>query len=159
HILTNTGNPKLDKLFTDRGSIYFFEERPTGTVVLQVPAVGGEVSAAPTVKGELLDISRDGSQALSQTADPNNRQIVVWTQSFPAGIPRLIVKDASRATWAPDGHGIFFTRNGTQLYHATSEGTDVQRLATIPESVGGFHLSPDGSRIRFTELTRQTRMW
>jgi Tol biopolymer transport system component/DNA-binding winged helix-turn-helix (wHTH) protein len=161
HILTKTGNPKplADKLLTDRGSIYFFEKRPSSTVVLQVPAVGGEVSEGPAVNGDLVDISRDGSQALSQTRDPKTNRDDVWTQSFPAGTSRLIVKDASKAAWAADGRSIFFTRNATELYIASSEGTNVERLATISPVQGGFHLSPDGSRIRFTESSEQSRMW
>ncbi len=162
HVLTKTGNPKLFfwKPLTDRGSLYFFEQRPSGSVTLQVPAAGGEsVSAAPAVNGDLRDISRDGSQSLSQMWDPKRNQNDVWTQSLPAGLSRLIVKEAYSPAWTSDGRGIFFLRsninsaalssNGAELYRANADGTGMERLATLP-SAELLHLSPDGTQIRFT---------
>jgi Tol biopolymer transport system component/DNA-binding winged helix-turn-helix (wHTH) protein len=162
HVLTKTGNPKswLRKPFTDRGSVYFFEQGPSGRVTLQVPVVGGEVSEIPIVNGGVLrDISRDGSQLLSITYDPKRNQSDAWTQSLPAGVPRLIVKDADWPLWTADGRGIFFIRNNyTELYRANADGTDVQRLATLP-GFGFPHLSPDGARIRFTGPLPALAMW
>jgi Tol biopolymer transport system component/DNA-binding winged helix-turn-helix (wHTH) protein len=158
HVLTQTGNPKWQYPFSrpliDRGSLYFHEERPSGGIDLQVPVAGGAVSVGPTVNGFLRDISRDGSQLLSVMYDPKRKQDDVWTQSLSGGLPRLIVKDASQECspiWSVDGRSIFFTRNHcTELYRANAEGTAVVRLATGP-TVWSPHLSPDGTRIRFTD--------
>jgi len=154
HALTKTGNPKDDiyrKPLVDRDSIYFNEARPSGLVLLAVPAAGGEVSAGPAVNGYLCDISRDGSRLLSVKYDPERKQDDAWTQSSSAGVPRLIVKDASFPIWSADGRSIFFRRNNyAELYRANADGTGVERLAIVPGSTGALHLSPDGARIRFT---------
>ena len=85
HVLTKTGNWKWFQKgpLADRGSLYFFDARPSGPVNLQVPAAGGEVSGGPTVNGYLSDISRDGSQLLSFTVDPKRNYGEVWAQSLP----------------------------------------------------------------------------
>jgi Tol biopolymer transport system component/DNA-binding winged helix-turn-helix (wHTH) protein len=163
HVLTKTGNRKsfLMKPFTDRGSLYFTDERPSGPVILQVPAAGGEVSPGPAVKGDLRDISRDGSQLLSETSGPKPHYWEVWTQSLPAGLPRLVVKDAYWPLWSADGRGIFFSRfkdaPNDELYRANADGTAVERLATLPP-VSYPHLSPDGTRILFTEGSASSDM-
>jgi len=154
HVLTKTGNPKnlMRKPRVDRGSLYFREYWPSGPVVdLQVPAAGGEVSEIPTLKGQLSNFSRDGSQLLSVAPDSRPGRWDVWTQPLAAGVPRLIVKDAIYPIWTSDGRGIFFLRNNnnqTELYHANADGTAVERLATLPFARYP-HLSPDGTRIRF----------
>jgi len=158
HVLTRTGNPKnlMRKPRIDRGSLYFREYWPSDALVdLQVPAAGGEVSGVPTLKGQLSEFSRDGSQLLSVTPDSRPGRWDVWTQPLAAGVPRLIVKDAVYPIWTSDGRGIFFLRNSDndkELYHANADGTAVERLATLPSSAGLPHLSPDGTRIRFTEF-------
>lgn len=158
HALTKTGNTKGDfygGLFVDRDSIYFDDEAPTGSVMLAVPAAGGEVSAGPPVNGFLTDVSRDGSsRLLFLTYDPKRKQHDVWTQSLPAGAPRLIVQDACDAHWIDEGNISFFRceQNKVELYRASTDGTGVQRLATVPVPfvVGQPNVSPDGESIRFT---------
>ena len=158
HVLTNTGNIKdlESRPLADRGSVYFREQKTSGEqmtvgwVLLSVPATGGEVSAGPAVNGFLTDISRDGSQLLSQMLDPKRNHWDIWTQSPSAGAPRLIVKDAYSPIWTSDGRGILFFRNDDKhLYRANADGTAVERLAAVHQ-VWYPHLSPDGLRIRFT---------
>jgi DNA-binding winged helix-turn-helix (wHTH) protein/Tol biopolymer transport system component len=167
HVLTKTGNLKWfnHPPFVDRGFIYFPEQRTlggektSGWVLLMVPAAGGEVSAGPAVNGGLRDISRDGTQLLSITQDSTGRTDL-WAQAAPSGVPRLVVVDTSGfALWTSDARGLFFARNNdTELYRASTDGTGVKRMATIP----GFqypHLSPDGARLRFTENENTFRLW
>jgi DNA-binding winged helix-turn-helix (wHTH) protein/Tol biopolymer transport system component len=158
HALTKTGNPKGNhylRPLVDRGSIYFYEERPSGWVVLGVPAEGGEVFAGPSVNGYLHDISRDGSQYLSLN-DPKNHSVNaavvdVWIQSVSSGVPRLILKNTGDAIWSADARSIFFRSSDYKgLYRANADGTGVERLATFSASAGNLHLSPDGARIRLT---------
>jgi Tol biopolymer transport system component/DNA-binding winged helix-turn-helix (wHTH) protein len=153
HVLTKTGNPKfwMFKPIPDRGSLYFVEQRPTGRVNLQVPASGGEESEGPPVAGDFRGISRDGSEWLSAELDPNRRRWDAWAQTVPVGVRRMIVKDVDWVIWSADGRGIFFLRNEhTELYRANADGTAVERLATVPSALG-LHLSPDGTRVRFTD--------
>jgi len=101
HVLTKTGNVKsfLSRPFADRGTVYFIEERSSGAVELQVPAEGGEVSAASVGKGLIADVSRDGSEMLSVLYDPGRKICDAWTQPVSGGIPRLVVEDACQAAW------------------------------------------------------------
>ena len=130
-----------------------------GWVLLSVPATGGEVSAGPAVNGFLTDISRDGSQLLSQMLEPKRNQWDIWTQSPSAGAPRLIVKDAYSPIWTSDGRGILFFRNDdNHLYRANADGTAVERLANV-DQVYYPHLSPDGLRMRFTGEWPTFTLW
>jgi DNA-binding winged helix-turn-helix (wHTH) protein/Tol biopolymer transport system component len=140
----------LPRIFTDGKSLYYQEERPSGVVTLQHPVNGGEASVISAVPGRLQDVSRDGSALLFIVPDPNHGD-EIWTQPLPAGQARLIIRGVSLwAIWASDGQGIFFTRNrDTELYRASADGTNVQRIVTLPD-ISGPHLSPDGLRIRFS---------
>jgi len=164
HVLTKTGTLKafFDKPFIDRGSLYFWEQNPSGRALLSVPAAGGEVLPGPAVNGVLRDISRDGSQLLSQMYDAEQKQLDAWTQAVPSGGPRLAVRNVRGSIWASDAHSFFFSRsisnNDAELYHANADGTEVQKLATVD----GFfnpHLSPEGARIRFTGTEPAHTLW
>lgn len=162
HVQGRTGFVKEVEVrpFVERGSIYFNEKRPSGSVLLSVSSEGGEVTAGPSVNGYLADISRDGSQLLSMKDDPKRKQTDLWTQSSPAGVPRMVIRDVYDAIWSADGRSIFFTRGDdyTQLYRANEDGTGVERLAIVP-NFGAPHLSPDGSRIRFTGAYPELPLW
>ena len=162
HILTKTGTRKgwFAKPIVDRGYIYFQEEAPSipncvpsGSVTLRVAAGGGEVSATPVAKGNVTDISRNGSFLLDLPDDQVKDQRDVWMQAPSDEVPRLIVKDGSEAIWSADGQRIFFVRGEgrarSQLYRANADGTEIKLLANIPGMVYP-QLSPDGTRIRFT---------
>lgn len=159
HALTKTRNRKVSftRPLVDRGSLYFLEERSPGTVTLKVSTAGGEVSEGPGANGDLDDISRDGSQLLFDRFNRARNQDDIWTQSFPTGVPRLVVKDAGNLElWSADGQSIFFDRskeNKTELYRANADGTGEEQLGTVPESVQA-HLSPDGTHIRVTDTSR-----
>jgi Tol biopolymer transport system component len=80
-------------------------------------------------------------------------------------LARLIVKGGEFPIWSADGRRIFFFRfgatvgDGAALYSANADGTNVQRLATVPY-VDHPHLSRHGTRIRFTENTSSgDRLW
>ena len=161
HVLTKTGYPKGgDTPLVDRGSLYFAEFRPSGWVYQQVPVTGGEASSVLRPNVFLRDISRDGSEMLwAVDTDRASWKADTWVQPLPDGTPRLIVKEARWAIWSADGHSIFFTRNhDKELYRANVDGTGVQRLATVPNFMNP-HLSPDGSRIRFTGAFPEFPLW
>ncbi len=160
HLLVNNVQPTAlpARPLTDGTSIYFQEERPSGLITFQVPVSGGEVSDIPAVNGLLSDVSRDGSKMLFWAArDPRWSEVDAWTQPLPAGPARPIVKDAAYPIWSSDGRSIFFTRRGktgfqTEIYRANEDGTEVQWLASWPQ-INRLRLSPDGSHIRFRQMT------
>jgi Tol biopolymer transport system component/DNA-binding winged helix-turn-helix (wHTH) protein len=141
---------KETALLTDGKSIYYQTSQGTPRSIFQVPVTGGAVSEIPAADGMLNDISRDGSELLFMKPEPPLDHFSVLIQPWPAGPARLILKDGSYPIWASDGRGIFFVRNDAkELDRADADGTGVQRIATSTEIVCP-HLSPDGSRIRFS---------
>jgi len=135
------------KLLTDGKSIYY----ATSQATFQVPLTGGAVSEIPAADGFPNDVSRDGSELLFMVPEsPKWDQVNVFAKPLPAGPARLILKDGRYPIWASDGRSIFFVRNDfKELDRADADGTGVQRIATS-NVIGAPHLSPDGSRIRFS---------
>jgi Tol biopolymer transport system component/DNA-binding winged helix-turn-helix (wHTH) protein len=139
------------KLLTDGKSIYFQTLQGSVGSTFQVPVAGGAVSEIPAMSDPLNDISRDGSELLFMVPDsPKWDHFSVLAKPLPAGPDRLILKDGLYPIWASDGRGIFFVRNEyKELDRANADGTGVQRIATSTD-IGSPHLSPEGSRIRFS---------
>ena len=162
HALTNTGNQKVWEVrpLIDRGSVYFNEARPAGWVAVQASTAGDEPPGSLNDHCCLIDISRDGSQALWHIDNPTTKVHDVWVQSLiPTGTPRLVIQDAAWPEWSADGRSFFFVRNNyTELHRANVDGTGVEHLATVPW-ICKLHLSPDGSRIRFTGEFPAYPMW
>ena len=171
HALTKTGKAKLwlAKPIVDRGYIYFQELGPLspsgellGSGTLRVPVAGGEVSATPVAKGNVTDISRSGSFLLDLPDDQVKVQRDVWMQSPSDEVPRLIVKNGWQAIWSVDARQIFFVRgkrSESQLYRANADGTEVERLATVPKVVWGPHLTPDPNSVRFLASIPRDSFW
>jgi len=152
HALTKTGFRKPGRLVTDGVGVYFQEDRPSGFATLQARISGGEPAEMTVSKRDislLQDISPDGSSLLTTRANPEG-EVDTWIQPLPAGPARLIMKDARWPLWTPDGKSILFARNNDKdLYRSNPDGTDVRRLATLPD-ITYPAISPDGRRIRFT---------
>jgi Tol biopolymer transport system component/DNA-binding winged helix-turn-helix (wHTH) protein len=147
------------KLLTDGQSVYFQTLQGSTLSTFQVPVTGGAVSEIPAVKGLLYDISRDGSELLFMVPDRSKfDHVSVLAQPLPAGPARLILKDGWYPIWASDGRFIFFTRNDyKELDRADADGTGIQQIATSTD-ISSPHLSPDGSRIRFS-AGRNAELW
>jgi Tol biopolymer transport system component/DNA-binding winged helix-turn-helix (wHTH) protein len=145
----------FNKLLTDGKSVYF--QTILGQTLLgaasstfQVPVAGGAVSEIPAPNDPLNDISRDGSELLFMVRGSSMGHGNVLAKPLPAGPPRLILKDGWYPIWASDGRGIFFVRNYKEIDRANADGSGVQRIA-ISNGISDPHLSPDGSRIRFSQ--------
>jgi len=156
HVLTKTVSPKddADLPFVDRGSIYFTEARSSGGFQVAVQIASGEVSAKPMIPGFWRDTSRDGTKSLSMAFDPGRNQWDAWTQALPAGTPRLVVKNVCDVIWSADGRSLLFNRwERPGLYRADADGTRPEQLTAYSwnqSCEGTMHLSPDGTRVRFT---------
>jgi DNA-binding winged helix-turn-helix (wHTH) protein/Tol biopolymer transport system component len=139
------------KLLTDGTSIHFQTLQGVATSTFQVPMAGGELWEIPAANDPLYDISRDGSEWLLMVPDsPKWDHVSVFAKPLPAGPARMILKDGVYPIWSADGRGVFFVRNDyKELDRANADGTGVQRIATAT-LIGSPHLSPDGSRIRFS---------
>ncbi len=68
------------------------------------------------------------------------------------GLRRLTTHEAgdSSPRWAPDGRTVFFlsTRSGSsQVWKIPADGGEAEPVTKLPLDVGGFLLSPDGSKL------------
>ncbi len=149
NIHTSLSVPEM-KLLTNGKSIYFQTLQGAATSTFQVPVAGGAVSEIPAANAPLYDISRDGTEWLLMVPDSSLQHASVLVKTLPAGPARLILKDGWYPIWASDGRGVFFVSNDyKELDRADADGTAVRRIATSTVIIAP-HLSPDGSRIRFT---------
>ncbi|HEY1206446.1 MAG: protein kinase [Bryobacteraceae bacterium] len=174
--LTNDGRTKIaaltglpDPMVTD-GSRIYFEELMAGLsmTLQQVSMEGGEPAPVPLPfsrwglvgialdRPELLVLGHTGPLAQVATGLP------VWAVPVPAGQPRRIGNLlAVDAAWSPDGTQILVSRQG-ELYRASSDGSNLTRIA----AVNGWPLwprwSPDSKTIRFTvrdERLNTSSLW
>ncbi len=141
------------------GSRIYFNRFPSDqeTSLAQVSLNGGEVLESPSpIKGSrIMDISPDHSQLLISSGGAAGRNNPLWTVPLPVGSPRRfgsIIADAEAGVrWSPDGQSLVFTK-GSELWLANGDGSHPVRIATVQGSPGYAAFSPDGKRIRFTQI-------
>lgn len=141
-----------DGLLTDGLRLYLVENRGSTSSLVQTSAVGGESVPLPIGVGflQLHDISPDGSELLVTSRSPTNREGETWSLRLPSGAPHRLANVMSHAgAWSRDGRQLVFA-NGSDLFLAKADGTDVHRLAVSPGIPFGLRFSPDNKRVRFS---------
>ncbi|MGA9042660.1 MAG: protein kinase [Terriglobales bacterium] len=141
------------------GSRIYFNRFPSDqeTSLAQVSLNGGEVleSPSPIKDSRIMDILPDHSQLLISSGGAAGRNNPLWTVPLPVGSPRRfgsIIADAEAGVrWSPDGQSLVFTK-GSELWLANGDGSHPVRIATVQGSPGYAVFSPDGKRIRFTQI-------
>src|SRR5579875_546952 len=151
---------------TDGSRLYFPEIEEGRAVLAQALIADGETStislpqeiAAPYIS----DISRDGSSLLLRDHLAARAEQPLWIVPTIGGgarqVPGILAHDA---TWMPDGQRILYA-NGDNLYIAQSNGSDIQKFASLPGRAFWLRWSPDGKELRFTLLNSEThssRLW
>jgi Tol biopolymer transport system component len=149
----------------DGAWIYFESNRSGEWRIYAQPVAGGppiEVTAGPAINaresadGERLFYSKPGVRGLWQRPREDWRKGIAGSEELL--IAALEPQDG--ANWAPSADGIYFVRRPAEgaptlslFDHASSSVTDVVALS---QSFGGwgFDLSPDGTQLVFSELTR-----
>jgi len=150
NIYSTLGLPAV-KLLTDGKSIYFQTEEGLDLSTFQVPVAGGDVSEIPAPNGRLQDIARDGAEILFMVPqNPQQDGFNLLAKPLPTGPVRMVLKGGHSAIWSPDGQFIFFVRDDPEeLVRARADGSDMRRLVKM-EGIFSPHVSPNGSRIRFS---------
>jgi dipeptidyl aminopeptidase/acylaminoacyl peptidase len=80
----------------------------------------------------------------------------LWLVATEGGDPRRLTTSPESDTsprWSPDGESLYFlsSRSGsTQVWRLPMVGGEAVRVTDLPLDVGGFVLSPDGSRLAIT---------
>jgi eukaryotic-like serine/threonine-protein kinase len=147
--LTSDGLAK-GGLITDGSRLYFDEFSGEHFIISQVSIAGGENAAIPTSIGDavVLDVAPNSSQLVLSEFNYSQLDTPLWLQPLPVGSPRRMEVVAHDATWLPDGKLLF--AKGADVFLAEHDGSNAHKLLTAPGPPGGFRLSPDGSRLRFT---------
>lgn len=145
---------------TDGSRIYFPEIEQGRAMLAQALISDGETStidlpnaiAAPYISA----ISPDGSRFLLRNHLTTNAEQPLWIVPTIGGTSRLIPGIlAHDATWMPDGQRVLYAY-GDSLYTVSENGTDGEKLATLPGRAFWLRWSPDGSQLRFTLLNSET---
>ena len=155
--ITSDRLAKNAPMFTDGVRIYFGEISAERFVLSQVATTGGEVAAVstPLLNANAIDISPDHSQLLVGSFVGTEREAPFWVVPLPAGSPRRLADViAHDGAYSPDGRQLLFA-NGKSLFLAKSDGSEPRKLLTTPGFPFSPRFSPDGARIRFTELDIQ----
>jgi eukaryotic-like serine/threonine-protein kinase len=155
--ITSDSLAKNATILTDGARIYFGEISAERFVLSQVSTTGGEVAAVstPLLNVNPFDISPDHSRLLVGSFVGTEQETPFWMVPLPAGSPRRLADiTAHDGTFSPDGRQVLFA-NGTSLFLAKSDGSEPRKLLTKAGFLFSPRFSPDGARIRFTELNLQ----
>ncbi len=126
------------------------------TSLVQTSLNGGEALETPSpIQGSrIVDISPDHSQLLIASGDSGVNDLL-WTVPLPTGSPRRLgsftVDAGYGAKWSADGQRLVFTK-GSELWLANGDGSQPARILTVQGRPGYPAFSPDGKRIRFTQI-------
>ena len=145
--LTDDGLPKGGNLVTDGSRIYFTEEDQSSGKIDQVSVAGGETSIVPTRYADtrVAGIAPDGSSLLVHVRESNWQ---LWTLPLPTGeARRLGTISAASPSYLPDGRLLFIQDAG--LHVAERDGSNIQKLLTVPSGAMCPTASPDGKIIVF----------
>lgn len=149
--ITSDGREKRQELATDGERVYFIEQLPTGWVIAQVSAFGGEpVPIAGTPKrSQITDLSLDHRDLLVLEGGefgPGTLKVV----PLPAGSARRLGNiRAYSACWSPDGATLAYTTDGG-IYLGDRDGSNSRRIVSMSGQLIRLHWSPDGRRLYFT---------
>jgi len=137
---------------TDGVRLYLVEFTPAGGIVAQISTTGGEVApvSLPTPTMIPLAVSPDGATLL--VADEVGQTAFhgpLWSVPVLGGSPRKLGDTAAQAAaFSPDGRKIVYT-DGNEIKVANSDGSDLHKLVSLPDTPMEIAWSPSGSIIRF----------
>jgi hypothetical protein len=148
--LTFSAEPKEGPIFTDGARIYLNSRG----IPSEMAASGGPVVPLHILGPDifLLDILRDGSQALGWKPKPDDElgQGTLWTASMLGGEPRKLTDHlAQHARWSPDGRAVVFSDQNT-LYKIDVDGQNLRKIWDAPGDLRALSFSPDGRQLSAT---------
>lgn len=131
----------------------FVTELPAAQRVIakvSVPQSDRSLVATPFSNLQALDLSSDRTKLLVAPRQAGSSEDEFWTLPVTKGSPERIGNLTGRdATWSKDGQQLAFSK-GSDLFIASSTGSEVRQLFTANGSVFAPRFSPDGLRVRFT---------
>lgn len=151
------------KLTTDGARIFYLDHAGSRWTLMQAPASGGEAQPfAQPQNTRVVDIAPDRADLLSFTFVGRSDDLPLWLTPVVGGPARragnIVANDA---VFARDGRRIFFSRSDG-IYSCERDGSAVKKLVDLPRSSEYLRWSPDGQRLRFTEIgpgSNQSSIW
>jgi Tol biopolymer transport system component len=150
--ITADGREKHGDLATDGERVYFIEQAPTGWVIAQVSAYGGDpVTMASTPKDSAItDISPDHRTLLvveGRQFAPGTLKLVPLFGGEPR---RLGNMRAYYASWSPDGATLAYTTDGG-LYLCAPDGSNSRQIVSMSGQLVHLHWSANGRELWFAQ--------
>jgi Tol biopolymer transport system component/DNA-binding winged helix-turn-helix (wHTH) protein len=154
--LTSDGQAKLGPLLPDGSRIYFSEVLPSGWVLAQVSARGGQTISIPTSLSDPrpVDISPDRTELLVLSVKgPMAKELQgmeLWIVPVAGGSARPVGNVLARdAAWGADGETILYS-DGHEIRLVNKDGSNRRTLLSVSGYPEHFRWSPDRQRLRFT---------
>ena len=161
--ITHDGLTKTAVL-SDGSSLFVSEEKRGHQIISRITPATGEQStiSAPFPDVRVLDVSPDHTSLLASPAHAGVRNHELWTIPLRQ-VPSARISDllADDAVWSPKGDEIVFVE-GSELFVASSNGSNLKKLAVVKGHPFSLRFSPDGSRIRFSVSdidTNSSSLW
>jgi eukaryotic-like serine/threonine-protein kinase len=147
--LTHDGQPK--ELVGTDGSRLYLSVGSLGDIA-QVSVSGGDPVRiqTPSAGMNALNVSPDGSALLAGEFFGTTFKGPLWSLPVLGGSARRLGDTIGQdAAWSPDGKALVYA-NGSDLFLASSDGTDSRKLVSVAGTAIGSAWSPDGTELRFT---------
>lgn len=153
--LTHSGQiDPWGKLVTDGSRIYFVVRDVTGWNLMQTSVEGGNSQKTPTPfdNTRIFDLSPDHSQFLIGQLTHRGEATPLWLWPVQGGAPRRVGDImAEEAVLSPKGDQIAYLV-GESIDLSNIEGGAVREIAKFHPAPHSLVWSPDGKRLRFTQM-------
>ena len=153
--LTHSGQiDPWGKLVTDGSRIYFVVRDVTGWNLMQTSVEGGNSQKTPTPfdNTRIFDLSPDHSQFLIGQLTHRGEATPLWLWPVQGGAPRRVGDImAEEAVLSPKGGQIAYLE-GESVELSNTEGGAVREIAKFHPAPHSLVWSPDGKRLRFTQM-------
>ncbi len=153
--LTHSGQvDPWGKLATDGSRIYFVNRDVSGWNLMQTSVEGGNSQKTPTPfdNTRIFDLSPDHSQFIIGQLTHRGEATPLWLWPVQGGAPRRVGDVmAEEAVWSPKGDQIAYLE-GESIKISPTEGGTVREVAKFHPAPRSLVWSPDGRRLRFTQM-------
>lgn len=153
--LTHSGQvDPWGKLVTDGSRVFFVVRDVLGWNLMQTSVEGGNSQRTPTPfdNTRIFDLSPDHSQFLIGQLTHRGEATPLWLWPVQGGAPRRLGEImAEEAAWSPAGNEIAYI-DGEHIRICTAEGDVDRETAHFHPAPHSLAWSPDGKRLRFTQM-------
>lgn len=156
--LTRSQAVVLSPLLIDGSEIAYPRYENGRYSIAETPVKGGERTtiASNLLNPELCDVTRDGSAMLLRNlVHSRNEDEPLYVQERGGMAHRVGNILAYDAAWFPNAKRILYSDDGA-VYSTDISGKSRRRLFSVPGHAYWFRWSPDGKKLRFTVINRET---